>query len=152
MGRIGERVELRHLETTQLTEGKVMVYRAGKDVHYQAHPKEFSISLNVLVFPAEHRDQYLFDVSRAAITARASDFRSAQSLLCNVAAVLGDNRTSNVLEEVALTSRDEEVRLSAFTAWSRLDQHGAREIWELALRDRHDFVRFAARERLDGLR
>jgi hypothetical protein len=147
-GRIGENVELQFLEKTSLPEGKVMVYRACRDVHFQAHPEKFSISLNYMVFPRETRDQYGFDIKGSRIVDTAMNSRRAHMQLCKLAAVLGDSKTSNVLEEVARTSWDEEIRLSAFTAWSYLDKDRAEEIWSAALSDPHDHVNARARSEL----
>jgi hypothetical protein len=150
-GELGEKVVLQPLESTTLPEGKVMLYRASKDVHYQAHPEKFSISLNLMVFPRENRDQYGFDVARSRISARAEDFRSAQGTLCRMAAALGDGKTSNILEEVARKSGDVEIRLSAFAAWAQLERPRAADIWTAALSDSHDYVRVRAETELAGL-
>ena len=147
-GRPGEHVELQFLEKTRLAQGKVMVYRASKDVHYQAHPQDFSISLNLLLFPREYRDQYVFDVKRSQIALRAHDFRRQQGTMCKLAAVLGNTRTANVLERVSHENRDEEIRLSAFQAWSSLERDRALDIWRIALSDAHPSVRGHAHKTL----
>ena len=150
-GKCGETVSLQFLEKTRLTQGKVMVYRANKDVHFQAHPQDFSISLNLVVFPREFRDQYMFDINRSIITSRAMDFRGMQSLMCTLAGALGDGSTMNVLEKVARRNCDEEVRASAFTAWARLDPDHAAQIWKMALEDAHESVRTLASAELGTL-
>lgn len=150
-GHVGEQVNLRFLEKTQLQQGKVMVYRAGKDVHCQAHPEELSISLNLIVFDSDYRDQYTFDVKRSLITGRAQDFRQAQRLMCQIAAKLGNGRTINLLEETARRHDDEEVRLGAFEAWSQLDRDQAARVWETAVSDPHTLVRNRAIEQLKSL-
>jgi hypothetical protein len=150
-GNIGERVDLQPLESTTLPEGKVMLYRASKDVHYQDHPAKFSISLNLMVYPRDDREQYGFDVEHSRISARAVDFRNAQGTLCRMAAALGDGKTSNVLEEVARTSNDAEIRLSAFSAWAQLDQTCAADIWKEALSDSSDAISARAKTELASL-
>src|SRR5262249_10547579 len=64
VGRVGEQVELRYIERTRLSAGKVMLYRASRDVHEQAPPEELSISLNLMLIPRETNlvDQYYFDL------------------------------------------------------------------------------------------
>jgi hypothetical protein len=150
-GELGEKVVLQPLEKTTLPEGKVMIYRGSKDVHYQAHPDKFSISLNLMVYPNEDRDQFGFDVVNGRISARAVDFRNAQGTLCKMAAALGDGKTANVLEKVARKSGDVEMRLNAFAAWAQLEQPRAADIWTAALSDSHDYVRLRAKNELAGL-
>lgn len=147
-GELGEQVVLQPLETTTLPQGKVMIYRASRDVHFQAHPEKFSISLNLMVFPRETREQYGFDIAANRITARAVDFRNAQATLCKMAAALGDGRTSNVLEQVATRNGDAEIRLNAFAAWARIERTRAAEIWAAALSDPHESVHLRARAEL----
>jgi hypothetical protein len=147
----GEQVELRFLEKTQLETGKVMVYRAGRDVHCQAHPREFSISLNLLTFGREYCDQYTFDVKRSIITGRAQDFRRAQAVMCQVASRLGNGRTANLLEQVSRQHDDAEIRLCAFEAWSRLEKSQTVEVWKNAMKDRSPFIRKRALNELARL-
>ena len=65
----GEKVDLRFVERSRLSEGKVMLYRRHRDVHLQLPPDALSVSLNILATsPAsEFRDQYRFDVERREI-------------------------------------------------------------------------------------
>jgi hypothetical protein len=150
-GELGEQVALQPLETTTLPEGKVMIYRASKDVHFQDHPEKFSISLNLMVYPDKDRDQYGFDIAHSRITARAVDFRSTQGMLCQMASALGDKKTSNILEEVAIKSSDREIRLNALVAWSQLEPTRSRDIWTVALSDPHDEIRASAKAKLAGV-
>jgi hypothetical protein len=98
-GFVGESVDLRFLETTQLPPGKVMLYRPHADVHAQYPPSELSISLNLMVRDAtEKRDQFCApDLSRSARLARQKrphsgavghvmlerHFRKIQALIAN---------------------------------------------------------------------
>lgn len=150
-GELGEQIALQPLETTTLPEGKVMIYRASKDIHFQEHPEKFSISLNLMIYPEEDRDQYGFDIEHSRITARAVDFRNTQGMLCQMAAALGDGKTSNILEEVALKSSDQEIRLNAFGAWAQLEPTYSINIWTAALSDPHEQVRANAKAKLAGV-
>jgi len=69
LGFPGEKVELRFLERTRLSPGKVLLYRKHRDVHSQFPPDDLSVSLNILgLSPAsEFLDQYSFDIGRSAI-------------------------------------------------------------------------------------
>jgi hypothetical protein len=147
-GQLGEHVALRLLETTTLPEGKVMIYRACKDVHYQAHPDRFSISLNLIVYPKTVVEQYAFDIARSRVSDSAMTSRRTQTLLCTMAGILGDSATSNVLEEVVHTCRDEAVRLGAFAAWSSLEKTRAADVWTTALSDPDEHVRRRAEAEL----
>ena len=62
----GERAGLVFEERSRLTPGKLMLYRAHRDVHRQLPPDAFSVSLNVLGTDRaqQWRDQYRFDVER----------------------------------------------------------------------------------------
>lgn len=65
----GEAVDLKFIEKSRLEEGKVMLYRAHKDIHLQLPADEMSVSLNIV--EASHsaavRDQYRFDVANKKI-------------------------------------------------------------------------------------
>ena len=65
----GEKVDLRFVERSRLSEGKVMLYRRHRDVHLQLPPDALSVSLNILASSptSEFRDQYRFDVERGEI-------------------------------------------------------------------------------------
>lgn len=137
----GEHVDLRYLETTTLPAGKVMVYRACQDVHFQEHPSSFSISLNLISYPKKTVEQYAFDIRRTQLMDSAMTCRRSQTLLCAIAGVIGDARTSNVLEEVSNVCEDEVVRLSAFTAWASLERYRSEEIWRIARTDLNQCIR-----------
>ncbi len=65
VGYPGEPVDLRFVERTRLEQGKVMLYRAHRDVHLQLPAEEMSVSLNIVEtsHSAIFRDQYRFDVT-----------------------------------------------------------------------------------------
>ena len=69
VGRIREPVDLTFLEHTTLPRGKVMFYRASKDVHSQEYPSELSVSLNLLLLPDNgSTSQYMFDPGAGVIS------------------------------------------------------------------------------------
>jgi hypothetical protein len=65
----GEKVDLRFVERARLDPGKVLLYRARRDVHVQLPPDAFSVSLNILAAdPAQvWRDQFRFDIAAGTI-------------------------------------------------------------------------------------
>ena len=69
VGYPGEEVNLRFVEKARLEEGKVMLYRAHKDVHLQLPADAMSVSLNILEtsHSTTFRDQYRFDVENRKI-------------------------------------------------------------------------------------
>lgn len=69
-GYVGEPVALVPVEDGMLHQGRVLHYRAHRDVHDQLPPSRLSISLNIVpeAAMAQWRNQYLFDVHRACIT------------------------------------------------------------------------------------
>lgn len=65
----GEKVDLRFVEKSKLDPGKVMLYRAHRDVHNQLPADEMSVSLNIME-ASPHQpflSQYRFDVARCEI-------------------------------------------------------------------------------------
>jgi hypothetical protein len=65
----GEAVDLKFIEKAQLEPGKVMLYRAHKDVHDQLPADEMSVSINIMhASPAlPFLNQYRFDVKEKRI-------------------------------------------------------------------------------------
>jgi hypothetical protein len=65
----GEDVNLRFIETTKLDEGKVMLYRAHRDIHLQLPADAMSVSLNIVEtsHSSVFRDQYRFDIGHRKI-------------------------------------------------------------------------------------
>src|SRR3546814_15895075 len=71
-GRLGEPLNLQFVERSQLDEGKMMLYRAHRDIHSQRPPPSLSVSLNILD-ACEHvpwLDQYIVDIDAGTIARR----------------------------------------------------------------------------------
>jgi len=67
-GRRGEPLTLKFVERSKLSEGKMMLYRAHRDIHRQLPPESLSVSLNIMD-EGDHvpwRDQYIVDLGRQA--------------------------------------------------------------------------------------
>lgn len=67
-GRRGEPLALKFVERSQLSEGKMMLYRAHRDIHRQLPPESLSVSLNIMD-EGDHvpwRDQYIVDLGQQA--------------------------------------------------------------------------------------
>lgn len=68
MGLIGEEVDMQDERIYTLSEGKIFLYRAKKDIHIQLPPKNLSVSLNMIPRnPRLFRPQYEFDESKHCI-------------------------------------------------------------------------------------
>lgn len=69
IGYEGEPVELKYIETSCLEEGKILQYRAHKDVHQQLPAKSLSVSINIMQqnMMQPWYDQYHFDLSSKKI-------------------------------------------------------------------------------------
>ena len=69
VGLPGEKVDLRFVEKTRLEQGKVMLYRAHRDVHNQLPADAMSVSINIM--EASNRlpflSQYRFDVNKCEV-------------------------------------------------------------------------------------
>lgn len=62
--KVGEKVAVRFIERTNLSIGKVMMYRRSRDIHTQHPPIDLSVSVNLLVSTEDQltRQQQYFDV------------------------------------------------------------------------------------------
>jgi hypothetical protein len=114
----GEPVELTFLEDTTLPRGKVMAFRASKDVHTQIPPEEISISLNLLSRNREmtKRQQFFFDVQKGCIDRFAEDSNSRRVDLITVANWIGNENTVDILESIAKTHECSRTRAAAYYA------------------------------------
>jgi len=148
----GETVELRFLERTRLDCGKLMMYRAGKDIHSQHHPEEFSISLNLMVTPPDVglREQYFFDLEEQKISRFVSSGISSRAFLCHIAGHVGDDQTCSILEEIVERHPCPRTRTESVRAMSRLMPSEEERLWRHALEDEHPHVRFAAEQQIEG--
>jgi hypothetical protein len=96
----GEKVDLKFVERARLDQGKVMLYRAHKDVHNQLPADKMSISINIM--EASNRlpflSQYRFDVKKCEIAGILTN-SSTEALLALAANQGGNGR--DVVESFA---------------------------------------------------
>lgn len=71
VGDVGEAVDVRFLERTRLSHGRVMLYRDSKDIHVQFPSEDFSVSINVVVPKMQMNRQYSFEMDLAPDNTRA---------------------------------------------------------------------------------
>lgn len=92
LGLPGEKVDLRFVEKAKLDPGKVMLYRAHKDVHNQLPADEMSVSINIMEAAPRQPflSQYRFDVKRCEIAGILTR-TSSEALLALAANHAGGN-------------------------------------------------------------
>jgi hypothetical protein len=119
-GTVGEKVDLRFIERQRLDQGKVMLYRASRDVHNQLPADEMSISLNIVEASPRvaFTNQYCFDVHQCEIAAILS--RTSTEALLALAANWDDGDARDLVENFAQRHPCERVRFSALRelAWA----------------------------------
>ncbi|MGV1682194.1 transposase [Sphingopyxis sp. NJF-3] len=85
-GRLGEPMKLNFVERSTLAEGKMLLYRAHRDIHSQLPPDSLSVSLNIMD-EGEHvpwRDQYIVDLETGTIAKRPTTTPTEMLLRCAV--------------------------------------------------------------------
>jgi hypothetical protein len=113
----GQRVKLDFLERTTLPAGKIMVYRALRDVHRQSRPEELSVSINLVVpTHTRTRPQYFFDLERCEVLRSEYPEHGRALALFRLAACAGDTRTFELLGDIATGAADAQVRARAYEA------------------------------------
>jgi hypothetical protein len=115
-GYADEPVALRFVEKSRLEQGKVMLYRAHRDVHNQLPADATSISLNILgSSPGYHfRNQYRFDLERGRIGGILN--RMALEPLIALAAHYGGDAGRDLIETFADRHPSDRVRFMAVKA------------------------------------
>ena len=157
VGLPGEKVDLRFVERSRLDRGKVMLYRAHKDVHLQLPPDEMSVSLNILgVSPTqEFRDQYRFDIERREIGGVLT--HSAVEPLIALSAHFGGGNGRDLIEHFADRHPSDRIRFAAVRSLAEAagSLEGRFAVYERAAGSDNRFVSGMARfeaSRLEGAR
>jgi hypothetical protein len=147
-GYVGESVNMRHLEHTSLPAGKLMFYRASKDIHTQEAPKEFSVSLNlILVRPEENANsQYYFNTETKQISGFVPNINSGRESIIGLARYVGDNNTIDLLLDLASSHPQPRLRWAAYKSLSHLCPNDALSIFEQAAEDKCTFVSNQSRQ------
>jgi hypothetical protein len=151
VGYAGEKVNLRFVEKSRLEQGKVMLYRAHRDVHSQLPADAMSISLNIL--EASHvinmRDQYRFDLEKSEIGGIIT--QTALDPLLQLSAHFGGEKGIDLLDSFAAGHPSDRIRWKALQARAgSLDGLDARiALYERAARGANRYVaEMAKREAL----
>ena len=124
-GRLGEPMALNFVGRSRLSEGRMLLYRAHRDIHSQRPPERLSISLNIMD-EGEHvpwRDQYIVDLDRRAIARRPTVAASEMLLRCAVH-LTGNGR--DVADQFARAHPVPRVRANAIAALAAVAGRDAR--------------------------
>jgi hypothetical protein len=115
-GWIGEKANLRFVERSALSEGKLLHYRAHFDVHRQWPPASLSVSLNVMHMGAAQGwlDQYLFDVDSDTVAGIAG--MGVSETFLRVAVGLGSAEAVDLAERFGHSHPCDRMRLAAWDA------------------------------------
>ena len=151
VGYPGEDIDLAFIERTRLPAGKVMFYRASRDIHTQEPPDDFSMSLNLLIVSPSVRmsNQYTFDLENRKIRGYVPNAGGGRVMLARLAKYVGDGRTACILDAIASRHPQPRLRWTAYESLAKLDNANAVRIYECAANDRDPFVRRQARDLLD---
>jgi hypothetical protein len=157
-GWTGELAHLKPVGRHRLESGKIMLYRAHRDVHRQLAADSLSVSLNVMhAEPAMHwLDQYSFDVETGRITGRVDSGPSEAFL--KIAVALGSGEALDLAGHFAATHPSDRMRLTALDAlagqapdlaardalWARAEGSGLRMVAMEATARRAELARLAA--------
>jgi len=155
VGTVGETVDLKFLERVDFGGAMAMLYRAGRDVHVQLPPKEFSITLNLVIHPRgpqSHSDQYFFDLETRRITGLPCEQASARRVSAvDMAGLLGDDNTRQLLADLSTDHLNQQTRLHAYSALLKLDSGRRAEHLERGIRDANAGIRRWARQQLERM-
>lgn len=153
-GYVGEHVEMRFLEKVRFSVGMAMYYRASRDLHIQYPPSEMTITLNLLIAPAEVRlrEQYEFDLHTSTISRLPAELEASRRVsFVALSAQLGNDNTVDLLLDLA---QKHPCRRTRFTAWQSLcslKPEEAERFWTMASSDPTPLVSRQARRKLaDG--
>lgn len=115
-GVVGEAVDLRFVERSRLSEGKVLLYRRHLDVHNQHAPDSLSVSLNVIALSdaSDFYDQYSFDLERRRISGIIN--RNGLETLVALAGRLGGDNGRGLIEDFARSHPSDRIRFAACRA------------------------------------
>ena len=131
----GEPAALRFIERSALAPGRLLHYRAHRDVHRQLPPESLSVSLNVVaVDPAAGwLDQYGFDIEADRVTG-ALNPTSTEAFL-RIAVGLGGAEALDLADRFGRHHPSDRLRLACFEARAALaGAEEANAIWREAER------------------
>ena len=152
-GWTGEPAGLRFVERSRQSEGKILHYRAHRDVHRQLAPDALSVSLNIMhTTPAQSwLDQYRFDVDGNRIAGVLN--HGASEVFMRVAVAMGSADACDLAEQFGKSHPSDRMRLVAWEALAAQQGNApARDaVWRSAELQGSRMVAMEARQRREGL-
>lgn len=127
----GEPVDLRFVERSRLEEGKLMHYRAHRDVHRQLPADSLSVSLNVMHAGGAQGwlDQYRFDLESNTVAGILG--QGASEAFVRIAVGLGSEEACDLAERFGRSHPSDRMRLAAWDALASAAEDGE-EVWRRA--------------------
>lgn len=112
----GEAVPLRFVERSRLKQGRMLLYRAHRDIHRQLPPDSLSVSLNLIGSSpmSGWSDQYRFDLDGEKIAGLLTTMPSA--MLVRLALATGEETGRALVDDFALRHPSDHVRFEALAA------------------------------------
>lgn len=149
----GEDVALRFVEKSRLEPGKVMLYRAHRDIHLQLPADAMSVSLNILEtsHSSVFRDQYRFDVEGSKIAGIMT--RTSLEPMLALTAHYGGGDGEDLLRSFAASHPSERVRWAALKAQAgaAADLDGRIAVFERVAGAESSLISAMARQQIDRL-
>lgn len=112
----GEAVRLRFIERSRLGRGRVLLYRAHRDIHRQLPPDTLSVSINLIGSSSrsDWSDQYRFDLAEQKIAGLLTTMPSA--MVMRTALATGGEEGRALVESFADRHPSDHVRFDALVA------------------------------------
>ncbi|WP_271078384.1 transposase [Aurantiacibacter sp. MUD61] len=132
-GVVGEKANLRFVERATLSPGKLMHYRAHRDVHSQLPPESLSVSLNIMHAGGAQGwlDQYRFDVENDVIAGVVSS--GGSEIFLRMAVGLGGEEARDLAHHFAGSHPSDRMRLVALEAQAGVLDGAAQDaLWRAA--------------------
>jgi len=151
-GAVGEPAGLRFVGRDRLAPGRLMHYRAHRDVHAQLPPDALSVSINVMHTGGAQGwlDQYRFDAGRNTIAGVLSP--GASEVFLRLAVGLGGAEALDLAERFARTHPSDRMRLTALEAHAGvLDPIARDDLWRRAEGSGSRLIALEARRRREEL-
>jgi hypothetical protein len=130
----GEPARLRFIERSRLSEGRLLHYRAHRDVQSQLPPDALSVSLNIMhaTIAQGWLDQYRFDIETGTIAGILNEGSSEAFLRAAVG--LGSPEALDLAERFARNHPSDRMQLAAWDAQAGAigDSAGRDEVWRQA--------------------
>ena len=132
----GERADLHFKERSTLGEGRLMHYRAHRDIHAQLPPEATSVSLNIMHIGAGQGwlDQYGFDLDSNCVTGTLNPTSTEVFLRCAIG--MGTQDALELAEDFGRRHPSDRLRLATFEGRAGLlcDVEARDELWRTAER------------------